>query len=54
MVTVSATYANGFYCDSIVSDPTAVKFAYEFRNGDRGPGFYRSNGGKIFGGTVYA
>ncbi|MBQ7472180.1 MAG: hypothetical protein IJS97_07150 [Prevotella sp.] len=53
--TVSTAYAKGFYCDSIVADPSDVKFAYEFRDGNRGPGFYRTYGEKkIAGGTAYA
>ncbi|MBQ9672139.1 MAG: hypothetical protein IJV34_04735 [Prevotella sp.] len=53
--TVSSTYAKGFYCDSLVADANDYKFTYEFRNGDRGPGFYRTNGEKVIkGGTAYA
>lgn len=52
---VSVSYAKGFYCDSVVTDPSAVKFVYEFRDGNRGPGFYRTYGQKmIHGGKAYA
>ncbi|MBO5538112.1 MAG: hypothetical protein J5971_03600 [Prevotella sp.] len=53
--TVNTAYAKGFYCDSLVADPTAVRMAYEFRNGSRGVGFYRTHGEKmIAGGQAYA
>jgi hypothetical protein len=53
--TVNNAYAKGFYCDSLVADPTAVRMAYEFRNGSRGVGFYRTHGEKmIAGGQAYA
>ena len=54
-ISVTSTYAKGFYCDSIVADVNDYKFVYEFRNGDRGPGFYRTHGQKtIGGGQAYA
>ena len=53
--TVSATYAKGFYCDSLVADTETGKCAYEFRNGDRGPGFYRTYGQTVIkGGKAFA
>lgn len=48
--TVTGTYLKGFYCDSIVADPSAEQFVYEFRNGERGVGFYRTFGTKAIGG----
>ena len=54
-VTVALAYAKGFYCDSLVADTDDSKFAYEFRDGDRGPGFYRTYGQKVIpGGKAYA
>ena len=53
--TVSNTYAKGYYCDSLVADTETGKYAYEFRNGDRGPGFYRTYGQKVIpGGKAFA
>ena len=45
--TVSTNWLSGYYCDSLVTDVDAVKFAYEFRNGNRGAGFYRTHGNVI-------
>jgi hypothetical protein len=54
-VSVVNTYAKGFYCDSLVADADNGKYVYEFRNGDRGPGFYRTYGVKVIaGGNAYA
>jgi hypothetical protein len=54
-VTVSTTYARGFYCDSLMADISNGKYVYEFRNGDRGPGFYRTYGETVIaGGTAFA
>lgn len=56
-VEVSSTYAKGFYCDSLQANntPGQYNFFYEFRNGDRGPGFYRIEGQKVIpGGTAFA
>ena len=54
-ISVTSTYAKGFYCDSVVADINDYKFVYEFRNGDSGPGFYRTYGQKaIGGGKAYA
>ena len=49
-VNVSAIYAKGFYCDSLVQDANGYSFVYEFRDGQRGPGFYRTNGQKTVAG----
>ena len=52
---VLTTYAKGFYCDSLVQDANSYKFTYEFRNGNRGLGFYRTHGEVIIpGGKIYA
>lgn len=52
---VSSTYAKGFYCDSLLTDTDDGKCIYEFRDGDRGPGFYRTYGEKVIpGGNAYA
>lgn len=52
---VGMAYAKGFYCDSLVADTETGKVTYEFRNGDRGPGFYRTYGQKVIkGGNAYA
>lgn len=54
-VSVANTYSKGFYCDSLVADDANGKYVYEFRNGDRGPGFYRTHGQKVIpGGSAYA
>ena len=53
--TVSATYVKGFYCDMLQSDNDSGRYVYEFRNGDRGPGFYRVGGQKVIpGGNAFA
>ncbi len=53
--TASAVYAKGFYCDSLVADVNTYKFTYEFRDGIRGVGFYRTNGTKVIpGGASFA
>ena len=53
----SITYVKGFYSDSIVAvtaTAAAYKYVYEFRNGDRGVGFYKTDGTwKTPGGTPY-
>jgi hypothetical protein len=52
---VATVYAKGFYCDSIVADPSTEQYVYEFRNGERGVGFYRTYGNStISGGQAYA
>ena len=52
---VSILYAKGFYCDSLVNDVNDYSFVYEFRDGQRGLGFYRTHGEKVIaGGTAYA
>ena len=54
-VTVATLYMKGFYCDTLVHDTNDYNFAYEFRDGERGLGFYRINGEKLIaGGTGYA
>lgn len=54
-VVVSTTYMSGYYCDSLVADRSTYSFAYEFRNGNRGPGLYRTYGNKVIpGGHVFA
>lgn len=55
-VTVATAYVKGFYCDSLQTDTDTGKYIYEFRNGDRGPGFYRVSGGQkvIPGGHAFA
>lgn len=51
---VPASVAHGFYCDSLVADEFGFIFAYEFRDGDRGVGFYRTHGEKVIkGGNVF-
>ena len=56
-ITPETTYVNGFYCDSIptiTGRQAANKDLYEFRNGDRGVGFYKKDRTwKVPGGTVY-
>lgn len=48
------SYVKGFYCDSIVVSKSSYSHIYEFRNGDRGVGFYKTDGSwKIPGGTAY-
>lgn len=42
--TISNLYAKGYYCDSLLKDISDVRYAYEFRDGLRGPGFYRTYG----------
>ena len=52
---VSTNHAKGFYCDSLVTDVNSYNFAYEFRNGDRGIGFYRTHGQTVIhGGDAFA
>ena len=54
-VTVTSLYMKGYYCDSLVQDANDYSLAYEFRNGDRGLGFYHIEGQKLIqGGTGYA
>lgn len=54
-VSVYNTYVNGYYCDSLVADVNDYKFAYEFRDGERGIGFYRTYGESVIkGGEAYA
>ena len=54
-VSVSNTFLRGNYCDSLVADPTAFNNVYEFRDGQRGIGFYRTHGQKVVnGGKGYA
>ena len=54
---ISTNYVKGFYCDSIpaiTASQASYKFIYEFRNGDRGVGFYKTDGTwKVPGGTAY-
>ena len=48
------SYVKGFYCDSIVTSQASYSHIYEFRNGNRGVGFYKTDGSwKIPGGTAY-
>lgn len=53
----SISYIKGFYSDSTVVIPavqSSYKYVYEFRDGDRGVGFYKTDGTwKIPGGTAY-
>ncbi len=53
----SNTYVKGFYCDSIVTvsaSQASYKYVYEFRDGNRGVGFYKTDGSwKVPGGTAY-
>ena len=51
---VNTTYLKGSYCDSTMVAETATKAFYEFRNGDRGLGFYKASGKTIAGGTGFA
>ena len=54
-VSVSSLYLKGFYCDSLVTDVNSYNFAYEFRDGERGIGFYRTHGESVIsGGEAYA
>ena len=54
-VTVNTVYMKGLYCDSLVQDTNAFNFAYEFRDGERGVGFYRTHGQSVIpGGVGYA
>ena len=54
-VSVSALYLKGFYCDSLVTDNSSYSFVYEFRDGERGIGFYRTYGESVIsGGEAYA
>ena len=54
-VSVATAFAKGFYCDSLLTDTSEGKYIYEFRNGNRGPGFYRTYGEKVIpGGKAYA
>ena len=55
-VTVAALFVKGAYCDSLITDnDNGYSFAYEFRNGDRGPGFYRTHGETVVpGGKAFA
>ena len=54
-VTLSSSYAKGYYCDSLMADANTYKFVYEFRNGDRGVGFYRTGGSTVIrGGAAFA
>ena len=52
--TVSTSYLKGFYCDSVVTAANSYQEVYEFRNGLRGVGLYRTNGKVIEGGKAYA
>lgn len=49
----STAYLKGLYCDSVVENTTVYTY-YEFRNGDRGLGFYKVDGNVIPGRTGYA
>ena len=52
---VSQTWLQGYYCDWLPKDADAGKCVYEFCNGERGPGFYRTYGEKVIpGGQAYA
>ena len=55
--TIATNYVKGFYCDSIpaiTASQASYKFIYEFRNGDRGVGFYKTDGTwKVPGGIAY-
>lgn len=51
---VSATYLNGCTCDStLVCDKAANEMFYEFRDGERGLGFYLADGKTVEGGTAF-
>ena len=53
-ITPINSYVKGFYCDSIVAIKASYSHVYEFRNGDRGVGFYKTDGTwKVPGGTAY-
>jgi hypothetical protein len=53
-VTPTNSYVKGFYCDSIVASQASYSHIYEFRNGDRGVGFYKTDDSwKVPGGTAY-
>lgn len=53
-VTPSSTYAKGCYSDCLVEVTGSSKFVYEFRNGDRGIGFYKTDGTWVTpGGQAY-
>lgn len=54
-VTVSNTFLRGYYCDTLMADPSNYQFAYELRDGQRGIGFYRTHGKRVIsGGEGYA
>ena len=54
-VAVSTSYLKGQYYDETVADPSDYQFVYELRDGERGIGFYRTNGSStISGGQAYA
>lgn len=44
----------GSYCDSTLVEHTNLRGYYEFRNGNRGLGFYLADGKTIEGGTAFA
>jgi hypothetical protein len=51
---VSSSWLSGYYCDSLITDVNDFKFAYEFRNGSRGAGFYRTHGNvTVKGGSAF-
>lgn len=51
---ISNTYLKGAYCDTTMVAETATRAYYEFREGDRGLGFYKASGKTIPGGVGFA
>ena len=51
--TMSLSTIKGSYCDSTLVEHTDTKGYYEFRNGNRGLGFYLADGKTIEGGTGF-
>lgn len=50
---LSASTVKGSYCDTTLVAHTTTKGYYEFRDGDRGLGFYLADGKTIAGGTGF-
>ena len=50
---MSSSTIKGAYCDSIMPERTVIRGYYEFRNGNRGLGFYLADGKRIEGGTGF-
>lgn len=51
---LTSSTINGSYCDSTMVAATNTRGYYEFRNGNRGLGFYLADGKTIEGGTGFA